>query len=152
MKYTLILFSIIILFSSCNNPKKDNEEKLSSDLVINPKTADGKEDMSKLPIIKFEYVDFDFGLIFDGEEVVHKFKFKNTGGSALIISDVSASCGCTIPTYSKKPIPAGEEGYVEVRFNSSGRQGLQHKTVTVLANTQPNRITLSFVAEVEVAQ
>ena len=152
MKYTLILFSIIILFSSCNNSKKDNEEKLSSDLVINPKTADGKEDMSELPIIEFEYVDFDFGLIFEGEEVVHKFKFKNTGGSTLIISDVSASCGCTIPTYSKKPIPAGEEGYVEVKFDSSGREGLQHKTVTVLANTQPNRITLSFVAEVEAAQ
>ena len=152
MKYTLIILSLIVLFSSCNNTKNSDDEKLSSDLVVNPKTASGEEDMSKLPVIEFEYLDFDFGLIFEGEEVVHKFKFKNTGGSALIISDVSATCGCTIPTYSRKPIAPGEEGLIEVKFNSSGREGMQHKTVTVLANTQPNRINLSFVAEVEAAQ
>ena len=152
MKYTIILFSILFIFSSCKNTDKSTDEKLSSDLVYNPKTAQGNEDVSKLPILSFEYLDFDFGLIFEGEEVVHKFKFTNKGGAVLIISDVSASCGCTIPTYSKEPIEPGEDGYVEVKFNSSGRSGMQHKTVTVLSNSQPNRIELSFVAEIEVTE
>lgn len=149
MKYLLLFTSVLILFTSCNNSERLGETKLSSDLVINPITADGSQDMSKLPIISFEYFDFDFGLIFEGEEVVHKYKFKNTGGAVLIISEVKASCGCTIPTFSKKPIAPGEEGYIEVKFDSSGRKGMQHKTVTVLTNTQPNRIKLSFVAEIE---
>ena len=152
MKYTFIIFTILFLFISCENTDKSSEDKLSSDLVYNPKTAQGVEDMSNLPIIDFEYVDFDFGLIFEGEEVVHKYKFTNTGGSALIISDVSASCGCTIPTYSKKPVAPGEEGFIEVKFDSSGRDGMQHKTVTVLTNSQPNRNTLSFVAEIEASK
>ena len=100
----------------------------------------------------FEYLDFDFGVIFQGETVVHKFKFTNTGTSALIISDVTATCGCTIPTYTKKPVAPGDDGFIEVKFNSAGRQGMQHKSVVVLANTQPNRIELTFIAEIEVTQ
>ena len=152
MKYTLIIFSAFLFFTSCNNKENTQQDLLSSNLVHNPKTAQGEEDFAKLPIIDFEYLDFDFGLIFEGEEVIHKYKFTNIGGTALIISEVSASCGCTVPTYSKKPILPGEEGFIEVKFDSSGRKGMQHKTVTVLANTQPNHIKLSFVAEIEVTQ
>ncbi len=147
----LLLISISLFLFSCQESTKDIDT-LSSDVVFNPNTANknAKKKTEKLPQMTFDHLDFDFGLIFEGEEVVHKFKFTNTGGSPLVISDVSATCGCTIPTYTRKPIAPGEDGYIEVRFDSSDKQGMQHKSVIVLANTQPNRIELSFVAEVEV--
>ena len=149
----LILFIFLVvsfLFQACNT--SHTKKEITPDLINNPATAqkDGKSDKNVLPQITFDNKDFDFGLIMQGEQVVHKYKFKNTGNADLIIFNVAANCGCTIPTYSKDPIAPGEEGYVEVAFDSEGRGGLQNKTVTVLANTQPNRIELTFTADIEV--
>ena len=148
-KYILLITASFLLLSCGNNSNKE-EEHLPADLVNIAKSANGESKNNKVPVMQFEHIDFDFGLIYEGEEVVHKYKFKNVGNATLIISDVSASCGCTIPTFSKEPIKPGEEGFIEVRFDSSGRKGMQHKTVTVRANTEPNNIKLSFVAEIEV--
>jgi hypothetical protein len=75
----------------------------------------------------------------------HIFKFKNTGNIPLVISDARADCGCTVPTWTKDPVMPGQEGEIEVKYNSAGRGGQTvSKTVTVLANTEPmeNRITI----------
>jgi len=143
-----IFLGLLINFWSCDNI----ETKVSTNLINNPATAQEPKDFDKssLPQIKFTKTSFDFGLIMQGEKVIHKYKFKNTGGADLIISNVAANCGCTIPTYSKDPIVPGEEGYIEVAFDSEGRGGLQHKEIIVLANTQPNRIELTFTADIEV--
>lgn len=147
-KIALIAIIPALLLSSCTENK--GNVQIPADVVFNPQTANENSSESKtLPEMTFEYIDFDFGLIFPGEVVIHKYKFTNTGGSPLVISNVTASCGCTIPTYSKEPIAPGEEGFVEVKFDSSGRKGIQNKSVVVLTNTQPNRIELSFIAEID---
>ncbi len=148
----ILLISISLFFITCQQQIDKKGDALSSDIVFNPNTAnkDTKVKKNALPQMTFDHLDFDFGVIFEGEEVVHKFKFTNTGGAPLVISDVSATCGCTIPTYTREPIAPGKNGYIEVRFDSSGRKGMQHKSVIVLTNTQPNRIELSFIAEIEV--
>jgi hypothetical protein len=150
MKYLnqIIFFIAIITLWSCDN----KQIEISTDLINNPATAQTNKEIDKniLPQIQFEKTSFDFGLIMQGEQVEHKYKFKNTGGADLIISNVSANCGCTIPTYSKEPIAPGKEGYIKVVFDSEGRGGLQHKTITILANTQPNRIKLTFTVDIEV--
>ena len=149
MKYTILLITSFLLFGCSETINKENEQ-LSSDLINIPESAEGDSKNTEVPVMLFDHIDFDFGLIFQGEEVIHKYKFSNSGNATLIISDVAASCGCTIPTFSKHPIKPGEDGFIEVKFNSSGRSGMQHKTVTVQANTHPNRVELSFVAEIEV--
>ena len=149
-RITVILL-LSIMFFSCNTSNTESEESITTEIVFNPNTEiNNPEAKKKLPKFQFVHKDFDFGLIYEGEEVIHKFKFKNVGGSPLVISDVSATCGCTITTYSREPIAPGEEGYIEVTFDSSGRKGMQHKTVNILANTQPNRIELTFTAEIEI--
>lgn len=149
---TLMIGLLILTSISCQNIENEGENgQLSSDVIHNPNTAQkGKTDIDELPVLTFDHTTFDFGLIFQGEVVLHKFKFKNTGKSNLILTDVKATCGCTIPTFTKKPVAPGDEGYIEVSFNSEGRKGVQHKSVNVLANTQPNRIELTFTAEIEV--
>ena len=103
------------------------------------------------PLPAFEWVDgevHDFGNITDGDVVEHTFKFKNIGEAPLIIEKAQASCGCTVPAWTKEPIPPGETGEVQVRFDSKGKPNVQNKTVTITANTYPkiSRLTIkSFV-------
>lgn len=155
MKVTVIIFSFILLFVtiSCNNQKtKDNQKDdnlIPTDVIENPITEnDTTPDKSKLPQFKFKETSFDFGVLVEGEKVAHTFRYKNVGKSDLIISSVSTTCGCTVPHYSKEPLKPGEEADLEVVFSSSGKHGMQHKTITILANTQPNRTYLDITAEV----
>lgn len=108
----------------------------------------GNADAGQMPVIQFDKTIHDFGRVLAGEKISYSFKFRNTGKSDLLITKVSASCGCTVPEWPKTPIAPGEEGYITVTFNTSGRKGLQHKSVTVLANTNPNTTILNIQAEI----
>lgn len=149
MKIYILLISIIIItifVSSCGNKKKI-DEPVSTDIVNNTNTADGNT-KGNLPVFDFEKKEHNFGKIIEGEKVSYAFKFKNTGNADLIITAADASCGCTIPEYPKKPLSPGEEGVVKVLFNSSSRKGIQNKTITIIANTQPSTVVLKIKAMV----
>jgi hypothetical protein len=73
----------------------------------------------------------------EGEKAEFSFKFTNTGNKQLIISNVSSSCGCTVPSYTKEPLEPGESGVVKVVFDSKMRIDHFEKAVTVVANTNP---------------
>jgi hypothetical protein len=143
----IILCVGIIAFSltSCSN------DRISSDVIQNPNTANGKGDLSQLPSFKFVEESHDFGKIMQGETVSYPFKFKNAGKSDLIISDVSTSCGCTVPSFPKTPIHPGQDGSIKVSFNSAGKHGFQNKNIVIVANTQPNTFILRIKAEVMMA-
>ncbi len=87
--------------------------------------------------IQYELDKFEFGTVDEGEIVKHIFKFKNTGSEPLIISNAKGSCGCTVPTWPKEPVPPGGMGEIKVEFNTKGKPGAQSKRVTVTSNTVP---------------
>jgi hypothetical protein len=89
----------------------------------------------------------DFGKIKQGVPVTHEFKFTNTGKVPLIITNVSASCGCTTPSWTKDPVPPGQSGSVKATF-SAGAIGAFDKSVTVTANIEPGFIQLKIKGEV----
>ncbi|HNP18453.1 MAG TPA: DUF1573 domain-containing protein [Fulvivirga sp.] len=101
-----------------------------------------------LPAFAFETTEHDFGMINEGDVVHHKFEFTNTGDAPLIIQSAKGSCGCTVPDWSKEPIPIGGKGFVNATFNSSGKPNVQNKTVTITANTWPKTTTLRIKAMV----
>ena len=123
--------------------KRQNQDKSAST---------GLDD--KLP--KFEFAEdiknFDFGTLTAGQQVEHSFKFKNVGDFPLIINNVTASCGCTIPQWPRDPIGPGEQGTILVRFNSKGKEGQQFKTVTIYSNTNPATTDIQFKADVTPAK
>jgi hypothetical protein len=147
--HIILSFVLLWFLTACQGSVQDKakEGQLNSQTVNNPMSAEGGK-KGELPVIKFESPKADLGLIIEGEKVKHIFRFKNTGNSDLIINKVTASCGCTVPSWDKEPIPPGGEGEIEVVFNSSGRSGLQRKTVSVNTNTQPNLHKLEFFAEI----
>ena len=132
------LFCLLSLFAAaCNAPEKGKLK--ASDVVNNPataETANGTE-AQRAPVIAFKEPEFDFGTVKAGEVVKHTFAFTNTGTAPLIIQNVSASCACTVPQWSREPIQPGASGKVQVQFDSEGKNGKQHKTVTVTSNTNP---------------
>jgi hypothetical protein len=122
--------------------------EISTDLVHNPNSADSKSGEVALPVISFETMEHDFGRILEGETVSFEFRFTNTGKTDLLLAEVTSSCGCTIPSYSKAPIRPQEKGTIKVSFNSQGRRGYQSKSVIVASNTQPNTVVLRIKAQV----
>ena len=129
VKY-VILFLVLISICSCN--------KKSSDSKSNDEVTD----------IYFPEKIHDFGSINQGDRVGTAFEFTNTGKNDLIITDAIGSCGCTVPDYPKNAIKPGENGIIKVLFNTTGKSGVQNKTVTITANTTTGTEILNIKANV----
>lgn len=84
---------------------------------------------------KFEEETHDFGKIPQGKPVTYEFKFTNVGDSPIIISNVEASCGCTVPKYSSTPVKKGEAGVITATFNAAAI-GAFNKVITVKSNAK----------------
>lgn len=100
-------------------------------------------------VISFENGMYNFGKITQGEVVHYDFKFKNTGKSPLIVTNVAATCGCTIPEKPKAPVQPGATGVISVVFNSTGKMGMQDKIVTVTSNGNPATSEVHLIGEVK---
>ena len=86
--------------------------------------------------IKFDKMIHNFGT-FSEDQPTQKcvFTFTNVGTAPLIINQAVASCGCTIPSYTKAPIKPGEKGEIRVTYNGTGAfPGHFKKTITVRTN------------------
>lgn len=71
------------------------------------------------PKFQFETEVIDYGEIPKGSDGVRVFRFKNIGDAPLVIDNVYASCGCTVPSWPRSPIPPGETGEIEVEYDTS---------------------------------
>ncbi|TPE43295.1 DUF1573 domain-containing protein [Pontibacter mangrovi] len=98
----------------------------------------------------FEKDTHDFGTLAEGTQAAYVFKVKNVGVDPVVIPDVKASCGCTTPTWTKKPIMPGDSGTITAVYNSAGRPGPFYKSITVFSNNseQPQHV-LYIKGEVE---
>ena len=133
--------SLSLLLFSCNETaasKIKADSKSNSDLK--PSYAE----------ITFDKISHDFGNVNEGEIAKTIFTFTNTGENDLYIVDAVGSCGCTVPKYPKNiPIKPGENGEIEVNFDTNGRPNLQQKMIKVSANTPDGGQLLRIQAFVE---
>jgi hypothetical protein len=138
-----LLFSIIV--SSCNSESEPagNEMQMPEN-----KSIQYAEEAGANSKCVFEKETYDLGKIQQGEIVKYTMKFKNEGEDMLIIKSARASCGCTVPKWTKEPIAKGGEGQLEVTFDSSGRLGKQQKSVVLITNSVDKTVEVHFVAEV----
>lgn len=101
------------------------------------------------PKISFEKNLHDFGKFAEADgKLTYKFVFVNTGGGDLFIQNVTASCGCTAPQWTREPIPPGGKGFVAATFNPAGRPGPFRKYITVVSNSDPGSVRLTITGEV----
>jgi hypothetical protein len=86
--------------------------------------------------IKFDKTTHNFGSFSENEPKVScSFTFTNIGEQPLVINQAIASCGCTVPEYTKTPIQPGEKGEIKVTYNGTGKfPGHFKKSITVRTN------------------
>ena len=151
-KQALFGFVLLVGMSACQNAAdkiKSDQDKVSTTAEAasqpaqpnQPEQQVKPQDVSAEGNAEFNFAKevHDFGEIQEGEVVTYDFEFENTGEDPLIITNAQGSCGCTVPQWPREPIAPGESGKIQVAFNSSGKKGSQNKTVTLTANTTPNK-------------
>jgi hypothetical protein len=153
MKRWRSMFTLCVLaaFVFCTNGCDWGESgSVSTDLIHIPATAStATPTQVDVPAIAFTDTLVELGIISEGTQADVVFSFQNTGDAALILSDVSTSCGCTLAEqWPREPIQPGGNGEVAVRFDSRGRVGANRKEVFVVTNAVPSTTTLILTAEV----
>lgn len=106
-------------------------------------------DYKNLAEILFEVESFDFKTIKEGTLATKEFKFKNIGKEPLVLTNVSASCGCVTPEWPKQPLFPGKTSVIKVVYNSQGRPGAFQKTVTITSNAKTSTKVLTIKGNVE---
>ena len=146
LKQTIILIAAsMLMLTGCKGKATQDADV---DLIRNPRSAQGYDESEKMPVLTFDSDMHDFGRLSAGENISYSFHFRNTGNADLIISNTSATCGCTVADYPKGRIAPGGEGYVTVTFKSAGKAGQQYQEVTIVSNAQPATCRLKILAQV----
>lgn len=88
-----------------------------------------------------------FGQIEWKHPVEVQYSIVNTGDRNLQLTEVEASCACTVVQWTKTPIAPGEKGMIQVEFDAKAL-GRFHKSVAIRHNAQAEVAYLYFTGEV----
>lgn len=102
-----------------------------------------EEALSQISGITFDKLTHDYGTINEDSDLrICVFKFINHQKSPIAISHVQSSCGCAVPQYTKKVVPAGESGEIRIAYNPQGRPGRFNRSIIVSFSGQKEKIHL----------
>ena len=103
----------------------------------------GRKDAKEASIV-FDKTTQDLGTFSEDNPVVKcTFTFTNKGDAPLVIHQAIASCGCTVPTYTRMPVKPGEKGKLDVTYNGAGKfPGRFKKSITVRTNAKEQMVRL----------
>lgn len=110
-------------------------------------SAQNIAEAEKLGVLSFDSELIDLGTLKQKAGGTAVFKFKNTGNSAIVISDVKTSCGCTVASAPKTAIMPGEWSQIEVNYDTK-KVGNFSKSLTILSNASEPRKLLRIKGEV----
>lgn len=88
--------------------------------------------------------EFKFSKIREGDQLKFAVPFQNKGEKPLLLIGVKAQCACTHFQFPLYPILPGTTDTIQVRFDSTAKNGLQKRTVTVTSTAPNSPQTFSF--------
>ena len=94
---------------------------------------------------------FDAGSRVKGEVIEAKFNIENTGDYPLVFGEIKGSCSCTVAEKPEAPILPGEKGVISATVDTDSFRANSEvsKYVTLVANTEPNRVILRIKAQIK---
>lgn len=94
---------------------------------------------------------FDAGSRVKGEVIEAKFNIENTGDYPLVFGEIKGSCSCTVAEKPEAPILPGEKGVISATVDTESFRVNSEvsKYITLVANTEPNRVTLRIKAQIK---
>lgn len=143
MKRLLFLNLLLLVFISFTSCKEKAASKVDSKKLEIAKERDAVIGLGA-PEITFEETVHEFGTVNEGDVIEDAFVFENTGKTDLVITNAKASCGCTVPDWTREPIKPGDKGEVKFKFDTRGKPNKQSKTITLTTNTEKGRETLTI--------
>lgn len=105
------------------------------------------EESKKTSLIEWKSQSHNFGEILKNQPATYEFEFTNSGNSALVISEVKASCGCTATGYPKHAIQPGESAKIIATYNAAA-MGNFNKSIKVVSNSTEGTHTLTIKGKV----
>jgi hypothetical protein len=144
----LPILSIIFILTS-NTEGVAQKAKVTAKGVTAVKSVKKSNPVAKMAQIHFAQMTIDLGTIKENVVVEKKFTFVNEGDANLVILNAEGSCGCTVPTFSKEPIPPNGKGEIIVKYTAKNMMGPQKKTIAVTTNGKPEIIKLHIEGWVE---
>lgn len=101
--------------------------------------------------IVFTSTVHDYGTVVQASDGSCQFTFKNKGKAPIVLNDVKASCGCTVPEWTRTPVAPGETGTIKVTYNTNN-VGAFTKSITVNSNAINNPVILIIKGTVTAKQ
>ncbi|MGE5355658.1 MAG: DUF1573 domain-containing protein [Deltaproteobacteria bacterium] len=153
----MVFLSLILFgFSGCKGDKgnsadaamNESETKKGEDNNQSELKAEDIQQSGPVTKIKFKEEVYDFGKVMEGKIVEHDYIFTNDGDEPLVLKNVSASCGCTIPLWPRGVIAPGATEKIHASFDTSSRGSVggqpQTKTITVTGNFEGGTVQLTL--------
>lgn len=140
------------VLSSCGNSELKNATNAASLMAATSTSTEAGKPQGDSPSIDFKETTVQFGTLKQGDKFEYDFEFTNNGDAPLLITNAKGSCGCTVPNYTREPIAPGASDKIHVVFNSAGKKGQQHKTVTLQTNASTTPVVLHLQGTVVVSE
>lgn len=154
----MLLFSMVLLVS-CNGTGEGAKDMEQASALANAAVREqgsasstGEGTAAAKAIIAFKEREHNLGRLNEGEKVIAWFDYTNVGNAGLIIQDIKAGCGCTVPEWKDRPLSPGDSAVVKVVFDSRGKHGIQNIPVTIISNSANGNEQLRIFAKVESIQ
>ena len=93
--------------------------------------------------IIFTTTTHDYGTIVQGADGACSFTFINKGKTPVVLNDVKASCGCTVPEWTRTPVAPKEKGTIKVTYNTNN-VGSFTKSITVNSSAINSPLVLTI--------
>lgn len=120
-----LIWSLVLLLAGCSAPVTRNDAS-----------------------VLFKEQEHDFGSLSYKTEIEYGFEFSNSGKTALVISDVKTSCGCTVALWTKEPLKPGKSGTIKVQYDAA-YPGMFLKEIFVHYNGPGSPVILKIKGEVK---
>ncbi len=142
MKNTIVIFIVALLLVSCGNRKRsgtENDEPKAANVI----------DMNSSRAVYTDRDTIELGTVKSGEIVQYQLGVRNTDSVAMLILDVTSSCGCTALDFDTVPILPGDTGFVTIQYDSKDQSGSQLKMVRLFTSLDPQPHLILVHATVE---
>lgn len=154
MKKIVISIAIVTFAIASVLGQSSTDQRQSKEAAEKQRQAEQQKQAEKVmienpnaPVIEFDKVVHDYGVIDQHGDGKCEFKFTNTGKEPLILSNVRSSCGCTVPVWPRQPILPGQSDVIKVKYDTK-RVGTINKSVQVYSNATKKTVVLKIKGKI----
>ena len=151
--FTTIAINAQVATSTSNVQSKTVEQQKAEKQKAEAKRLESNKKLEQqnanpnAPVIEFDKLVHDYGTIEQHADGNCEFTFTNTGKEPLILSNVRASWGCTVPAWPRQPVLPGQSDVIKVKYDTK-RVGNINKSIRVVSNAKNANVTLKIKGKI----